>query len=102
VAGGIDPTFSKISSRCFFFFPKKNGRVEALPGMQQPRYAHTAVYLEPSGVMVIGGRTYGSETDSVLDSVEFFEFETRKWRSLAVTRSVTISRFRFRGPTVRP
>jgi hypothetical protein len=70
--------------------------------MNQPRYAHTAVLLEPTGVMVIGGRTYGSELDSVLDSVEFYEFETKKWRILGVTELVTISRFRSLELTVRP
>ena len=88
LAGGIDPRLSQVTSDCVWYFAEE-GMVEDLPKMHQPRYSHAAVYVEPSGLMVVGGRTFGEDPHCILDSCEFFEFHSKTWRRLPVEFGLT-------------
>lgn len=84
MAGGIDPSLSKISSKAYYFIFEE-GLVEELPDMKQPRYSHSALLMAPAGLLIAGGRTYGKDPECILDSTEFFDFEKHEWRQLPVS-----------------
>lgn len=84
MAGGIDPSLSKISSKaCYLSY--REGYVEELPDMNQPRYSHAALLMGTDGVLVAGGRTYGKDPECILDSAEFLDIPTQCWRLLPVS-----------------
>jgi hypothetical protein len=60
LAGGIDPSLTTVTARAGFY-KFEEGIYEPLPVMLQPRYSHSALLIEPNGVMVIGGRTFGKD-----------------------------------------
>jgi len=82
LAGGIDPSLTTVTARAGFY-KFEEGIYEPLPVMLQPRYSHSALLIEPNGVMVIGGRTFGKDPDCILDSCEFYDFSKKVWRPIS-------------------
>ena len=79
LAGGREAGPGKVVAGSVLF-EWEGGAVVDLGRMNQPRYGHSAAFVEGEGVYVVGGRTEGPEPGCLLDGCEVYVVERRAWR----------------------